>query len=79
MRIINYKIIHLSPKTFKKSLNILRKALLGLSLYNWRFELVETKKTYQVRFYITKSNLSRVENSWLHKIYISFINEVENK
>lgn len=78
MRIINYKITHLGPRTFKKSFKILRKALLELSLYNWRFELVETKKTYQIRFHITKSKLSSIENSWLHQLYVSFINEVEN-
>lgn len=78
MRIINYKITHLGPRSFKQSLKIIRKALLELSLYRWRFELVETNKTYQFRFYITKSKLSKVESSWLHKLYLSFINEVEN-
>ena len=76
MRLVNYKIINLGPKTFKLSVKLLRRALIELSLYVWRFELIETKSTFQIRFTVKKSDLSKVENTWLRRLYMSFINKV---
>ena len=76
MRLVNYKITNLGPKTFKLSVKLLRRALIELSLYVWRFELIETKSTFQIRFTVKKSDLSKVENTWLRRLYMSFINKV---
>lgn len=77
MRLINYKITNLGPKTFKLAIRLLRRSLIELSLYGWRFELIETKCTFQIRFTIKKSDLSKIENTWLRRLYMSFIGKVK--
>ena len=66
MRVIDYKLLSLTSKTYKRTLLFLRRIITGLSFYRWELEISETKKTYNLRFIISKDKLSKIEDHWLH-------------
>ena len=77
MRIIDYKLWNLTSKTYRRILLFLRKIIMGLSVYRWELEISETNKTYNIRFFISKGKLSRIEDRWLHRECNKFINTNE--
>ena len=74
MRIIDYKLWNLTSKTYRRILLFLRKIIMGLSVYRWELEISETNKTYNIRLFISKYKLSRIEDKWLHRECDKFIN-----
>lgn len=74
MRIINYK-QPLKVVNFKKIIRLVRKLLLSLSIFKWRFEITKTNKSYKLEFHILRSRLSSVEEDWLDKQISLFIHE----
>lgn len=74
MRIISYK-QPLKVVNFKKTIRLVRKLLLSLSIFKWRFEITKTNKSYKLEFHILRSRLSSVEEDWLDKQISLFIHE----
>lgn len=72
MRIISYK-QPLKVTNFKKIMRLVRKLLISLNVFKWRFEIVKTNKSYKLEFHILRSRLSNVEEDWLDKQISLFI------
>lgn len=74
MRVIDYKLLNLTSKTYRRIILFLRKIIIGLSVYRWELEISETNKTYNIRLFISKDKLSRIEDKWLHRECNKFLN-----
>nr|DAW70337.1 MAG TPA: hypothetical protein [Caudoviricetes sp.] len=70
MRMINakYPITELNINNILKFFRIIYRNLPSI-----RFEIIETKSTFQFKFHIIKSNLSPVERYWLKSKIKKFI------
>lgn len=74
MRVIHYK-HSMRVDNFKVVMRFLRKLLISINLFRWKFELIKTNKTYQIKFQILRSKLSRVEEQWLDNELRKYIYE----
>ena len=78
MRLISYK-HQMKACKFKKAMALVRSILIGTNLFKWRFEIVKTKKTISLRFYILRSKLSNTEEKWINSKLMGYINdEIQN-
>jgi len=75
MRLINakYQVTELNIRTIIKFFRVLYKNISPI-----RFEIIETNKTYQFKFYILKSHLTSVERYWIKSKIKKYIKHDED-